>query len=108
MIAFELGFDQPVDDTVLGGPFVLVFVTSYLPIVCILPSWNYSLSHQLCMSFILQPLFLLCIFGYKLIRQTSFVELHEMDFDRGDMPPSTDDEEEEPRTWWQKLKNLLF
>jgi amino acid permease len=38
-----------------------------------------------------KPLFLLCIFGYKLIKQTSFVELHEMDFDRGEVPPVSDD-----------------
>jgi hypothetical protein len=31
------------------------------------------------------------MFGYKLIKQTSFVELHEMDFDRGEVPSVSDD-----------------
>ena len=54
---------------------------------------------------IYKPMFLLCIFGYKLIKQTNFVELHEMDFDRGEVPPAADDHP--PQTVIERIANLL-
>jgi len=49
-------------------------------------------------------MFLLCIFGYKLIKQTSFVELHEMDFDGGDDAPS---HEHPPATIIERLAQMF-
>jgi amino acid permease len=83
--------------------FVTNFVTSYLPIVCpirpTVPLRNLRLAFY-------KPLFLLCIFGYKLIKQTSFVELHEMDFDGGDRDDSTSDEHP-PATFMERLGYML-
>ncbi|KZP05943.1 hypothetical protein FIBSPDRAFT_1053819 [Athelia psychrophila] len=72
-IALEENSKRPPAD------FVFIFITSYLPI----------------------PLFLLAIFGYKLVNQTSFVELHEMDFNRGKQLPEI--EEDTPRGWLEWL-----
>jgi amino acid permease len=82
---------------------VLTFVTSYLPIVRRFiylhpPTDTYA-------PLIYKPMFLLCIFGYKLIKQTNFVELHEMDFDRGEVPPAADDHP--PQTVIERIANLL-
>lgn len=82
-IAEEPGNTLAQPDPVLG-PFVLVFVTSYLPI----------------------PMLLLCIFGYKLIMQTNFVKLHEMNFEQGAIPPSRD--EPVPTTLLGKLVDFLI
>jgi len=82
-IAEEPGNTLAQPDPILG-PFVLVFVTSYLPI----------------------PMLLLCIFGYKLIMQTNFVKLHEMNFEQGEIPPSRD--EPVPTTLLGKLVDFLI
>ena len=108
IIATMPGQQPPGNDTILGGSVVLVFVTSYLPIVSAVPcsiSLFFSPSR---VSVILQPMFFLCIFGYKLIKQTHFIELHEMDFDRGEVSTATDITAEEPRGWRQTLINLIF
>jgi len=81
-IAMEPGELPSATDPILGN-FTMTFVTSYLPI----------------------PLFLLCILGYKLINQTSFVELHEMPFDRQDNP--TSDDEHPPATILERLANMF-
>ena len=52
-----------------------------------------------------KPLFLLCIFGYKLIKQTSYVELHEMDFNTHADELAVD--HSAPSTLCEKLANMF-
>lgn len=53
----------------------------------------------------IQPVFLLLVFGYKLIKQSNFVQLHEMDFRRAEIEVPKD--EIPPSNIFGKLLNLL-
>jgi len=76
-----LPFRNP--NTYVPGP-VSVFLSSYIPI----------------------PVFILLTLGYKLIKQTRFLQVEEMDFS-GDGVERIQEEDEEPRNWWELFLRMI-
>ena len=54
----------------------------------------------------MQPIFILLILGYKLIKQTRYVPLEEMVF-TGDGVEKSEIPEEEPQNWWEKFLQMI-
>jgi amino acid permease len=55
-----------------------------------------------------QPIFLLLVFGYKLLRQTTMVKVADMRFTRGDLAEEDDEDDELPKKGWKRFWNWII
>jgi amino acid transporter len=99
-----------------NGAFAAKYALTFITIILFFFAWNVfqdtkskAFAANLLTNYLPQALFPMVYFGYKLIKKTSIIKTHEMDFVSGvDEIEAEEEEEVEPQGWFKKALSWVF